>query len=126
MRILRSTILGVLTVAMLVSLALALDVDSSRIESLAAKLHCSCGCGDTLKECSHPKCEARGSLKRELADALQQGQTDAQILEQMGIRHGAAILLTPPLKGFNSMLWIMPIAVAVFGLAFVVLGRLRG
>ena len=119
-------LLRALALVLLVSLALALDANSPRVESLAKKLRCTCGCGDILQECSHAKCDARGSLKRELADALQQGQTDAQILEQMGIRHGAAILLTPPLKGFNSMLWIMPIAVAVFGLAFVVLGRLRG
>jgi cytochrome c-type biogenesis protein CcmH/NrfF len=121
----RSTLLRLLALATLVSPALALNADSPRLESLAAKLHCNCGCGDILKECSHSKCESRGNLKHELADAIQQGQTDDQILELMGTRHGATILLTPPFKGFNTMLWIVPIVLGVLGLAFVLLGRLR-
>jgi cytochrome c-type biogenesis protein CcmH len=125
MRTLRSTPLRLFAVATVVSLALALDADSHRVESLAAKLRCNCGCGDILKECSHTKCETKGSLKHELADAIQQGQTDEQILELMGTRHGATILLMPPFKGFNTTLWIVPIGLGLFGFAFVLFGRLR-
>jgi len=123
MRTFHSMPLSLLAVATLVCLALA--TDSPRVESLAAKLHCSCGCGDLLKECSHSKCETRGSLKHELVDAIQQGTTDEQILELMSARHGAAILLTPPFKGFNRMLWIVPITLSLLAFAFVLLGRLR-
>ena len=125
MRTFRSTSLRLLAVASLVSLALALNADSLRVESLAAKLRCNCGCGDILGECSHTKCEAKINLKRELMDAIQEGQTDQQILEGMGARHGATILLTPPFKGFNTMLWIVPIAVTFFAFAVFLLGRLR-
>jgi cytochrome c-type biogenesis protein CcmH len=114
-----------LAVAMLTSLALALDGDSHRVESLAAKLLCNCGCGDVLAECSHAKCTTKGSLKRELTDATQHGQTDEQILELMGTRHGAAILLTPAFRGFNTLLWIVPITLSLFGFAFVLFWRLR-
>ena len=123
MRTFSSTLLRLLAVATLVSLALALNADSRRVQSLAAKLHCNCGCGDILDECSHTKCEAKASLKHELGDAIEQGQTDQQILEQMGARHGATILLTPPFKGFNTMLWIVPIALSLLGSAFVLLLR---
>ena len=115
--------LRLLAVAMLACFTLA--ADSPRVESLAAKLRCNCGCGDVLKECSHTKCEARGSLKHELADAIQQGQTDEQILDLMSTRHGAAILLTPAFKGFNTLLWIVPITLSVLALGFVLLGRMR-
>jgi cytochrome c-type biogenesis protein CcmH/NrfF len=121
----RSTALSLLAAVTLVSLTLALDANSHRAESLATKLRCSCGCGDILQECSHPKCESRATLKRELADAIQQGQTDQQILELIGTRHGAAILLTPPFKGFNTLLWIVPIVLTLFGFALVLVGRLR-
>ena len=114
-----------LAVAMLTSLALALDGDSHRVESLAAKLLCNCGCGDVLAECSHAKCTTKGGLKRELTDAIQHGQTDEQILELMGTRHGAAILLTPAFRGFNTLLWIVPITLSLFGFAFVLFWRLR-
>ena len=114
-----------LAVVMLVSLAVGFDGQSERVESLASRLRCNCGCEEILAECSHPKCESRGSLKRELADEIQKGQTDSQILEAMGARHGAAVLLTPAFKGFNTMLWIVPIVVSVIALAFVLFGRLR-
>ncbi len=110
---------------MLVSLCLALDGNSQRVESVAAKLRCNCGCGEILAECSHTKCETKKSLKAELADEIQQGLTDEQIVDVMGSRHGAAILLTPSFNGFNTLLWIVPIAVILFGFAFVLFGRLR-
>ena len=117
--------LRLLAVGMLVSLCFAAEGDSQRVESLAAQMRCNCGCGDILAECSHTKCESKKSLKLELADAIQQGQMDEHILEVMGSRHGATILLTPAFKGFNILLWIVPIALSVFGLAFVLFGRLR-
>jgi cytochrome c-type biogenesis protein CcmH/NrfF len=43
----------------------------------------------------------------------------------MGARHGATILLTPRFKGFNTMLWIVPIGVSLFGFAFVLWGQFR-
>jgi cytochrome c-type biogenesis protein CcmH/NrfF len=43
----------------------------------------------------------------------------------MGARHGATILLTPPFTGFNTMLWIVPIALSFLGFAFVLFVRLR-
>ena len=100
-----------LTVVMLASLSLAFDGDSRRAESLATKLRCTCGCGEILAECSHTKCESKKSLKVELADAVGQGLTDEKVVDLMGTRHGAAILLTPSFNGFNTLLWIVPIAV---------------
>lgn len=116
--------LSLLTGAILVSLALATDADSHRVDSLAAKLRCNCGCQDILAECSHMKCETKRSLNIELANAIQQGQTDEQILDLMGTRHGATILLTPTFAGFNTLLWIVPIALGLFGFALVLFGRL--
>ena len=120
-----SVLLRVVMLSAIVSFAFALDADSPRVESLASKLHCDCGCGDILKECSHAKCENRGSLKRELVDAVQQGRTDEQILELMSIRHGAAILLTPTFRGFDTLLWIVPITLSLLTFALVLFQRLR-
>ncbi len=97
----------------------------SSAKTFAARLRCNCGCAEILAECSHPKCESKGSLKHELADAIQQGQTDEQILELMGTRHGATVLLTPAFKGFNALLWIVPITLSLLAFAFVLFGRLR-
>jgi cytochrome c-type biogenesis protein CcmH/NrfF len=100
-------------VVVLVPIALAFDSDAPRLRSLAAKMRCNCGCGDVLAECSHPECKTREPLKQEIARALQQGKSDEQVLEAMGARHGATILLVPPFRGFDMLLWIVPIAGAV-------------
>jgi cytochrome c-type biogenesis protein CcmH/NrfF len=99
-----------MTVVVLVPLALAFDSDAPRVRSLAAKMRCNCGCGDVLAECSHAECKTRDPLKQEIATALQQGKSDEQVLEGMGARYGATILLTPPFRGFDMLLWIVPIA----------------
>lgn len=119
----RSIRLVLFTCSILASLALASDGDSRRVDSLAAKLRCNCGCDEILAECSHTKCETKKSLKNELADAIRQGQADEQILDLMSTRHGAMIRLTPAFKGFNTLLWIVPVALGLFGFAFVLLGR---
>jgi len=100
-------------VVVLLPLASALDSDALRLRSLAAKMLCNCGCGDVLSECSHAECKARGPLKQEIAAAIQEGKTDEQVLEAMGARHGTTILLTPPFRGFDMLLWIVPIAGSV-------------
>ena len=100
-------------VVVLVTLASALDGDAPRIRSLAEKMLCNCGCGDVLAECSHAECKTKGPLKQEIAAAIQQGKTDDQVLEAMGTRYGASILRTPPFRGFDMLLWIVPIAGAV-------------
>jgi len=97
----------------LLPLALALDSNGPRVASLAAKMHCNCGCGDVLSECLHAECKARGPLKQEIAAAIEQGKTDGQILEAMRARYGATILVTPPFRGFDMLLWIVPVAAAV-------------
>jgi cytochrome c-type biogenesis protein CcmH/NrfF len=100
-------------VVVLVPLALAFNSDATHVRSLAAKMLCNCGCGEVLAECSHPECKTKGALKQEIASALDQGNTDEQVLEAIGARHGASILLTPPFHGFDMFLWIVPMAGAV-------------
>jgi cytochrome c-type biogenesis protein CcmH/NrfF len=60
-----------------------------------------------------------------LADAIQQGLTPEQILELMGTRHGATVLLTPAFKEFNALLWIVPITLSLLAFAFVLFEQLR-
>lgn len=119
----RSACIRLLSIAAFASLTFAASGDSDRVESLAGKLRCTCGCGEVLAECSHLKCETKASLKRELAESIDQGETDDKVLDLMGTRHGAAIRLTPAFNGFNTLLWLVPIVLGVLGIAVVVFGR---
>jgi cytochrome c-type biogenesis protein CcmH/NrfF len=92
--------------------------DSVRVKTIASKVHCDCGCGDILAECSHVQCPRRSALKQEIATAVHSGINDDQILDELATRYGSTILAVPAFRGFNSLLWIVP--VATFGLAIAV------
>ena len=76
--------------------AVASDDKSVRVESIATKMYCNCGCGEMLSECAHVQCKRKITLKREIADALSKGDSDLTVLQQMGAKYGATILATPP------------------------------
>ncbi len=92
--------------------------DSARAKTIASKVHCDCGCADILAECSHVQCPRRSALKQEIATAVRTGINDDQILNELAARHGSTILAVPAFQGFNSLLWIVP--VATFGLAIAI------
>lgn len=107
----------------LVSLALALEADSARVQSVSTKVFCNCGCGDVLAECSHTQCRMKAALKQEIAAAIFQGNSDEEILDELGTRHGNAILVTPKFRGFNTLLWLVPLTVTLVVLGTTLLRR---
>lgn len=107
---LRTAIFGLLVVAWAYQIAHA---DAGRLHSLAQKVKCDCGCGDVLAECGHVECTRRPMLKKEISDAALHGGTDDQILQQLAAVHGTAVLVTPMFRGFDMMLWIVPILLAI-------------
>jgi cytochrome c-type biogenesis protein CcmH/NrfF len=115
-----------LTVVVLASVALALGGDSVREQSLTKKVFCSCGCREVLAECSHAECNTREPLKREIASAVREGKSDGRILDDLGRKYGAAILVVPAFRGFDALLWIVPIAAALIALAVFVWRRWSG
>ena len=105
-----------LIVMLLASMALAFDGDSVREQSLTKRVFCNCGCREVLAECSHAECNAREPLKREIASAMLQGKSDDRILGDLGAKYGAAILVVPAFRGFDALLWVVPVAVALIAL----------
>ncbi len=111
---------GFLIVLVLASIALALDGDPVRQQSLAKQVFGNCGCREVLAECSHAECNARTPLKREIASAILEGKSDDRILNDLGMKYGSTILVVPGFRGFNTLLWIVPIAAALIaGIALV-------
>lgn len=111
-----------LVATVLASLALAGD-DTSRLHSLTRKVFCNCGCGEILAECSHIECKARMPLKEEIASSMRQAKTDDEILAALEKKYGPLILAVPIFRGFNTLLWIVPIAGGILALAVVVWRR---
>jgi cytochrome c-type biogenesis protein CcmH/NrfF len=100
--------------------------DASRTNSLATRVFCSCGCREVLAECSHPECTTKGSMKRELAFAVQSGRPDDEILGNLEKKYGADILLVPGFHGFNVFLWIVPLAAALIAVIVFIWRRRSG
>ena len=117
----RKLLCRTLLVAMaLASVTSALGNDAPRLHSLTTKVSCNCGCGDILAECSHPECKRRGPLKQEITLAMRNGKRDDEILGVLENKYGATILVVPRFRGFNILLWIVPIAGGVVALTIFV------
>jgi len=115
-----------LTVIVLTCLMLGAGDDASRLKSLTGKVFCNCGCGEILSECSHTDCKAKASLKKEIAASLQGGGTDDAILGDLEKKYGSRVLVVPSFRGFNRLLWIVPVAFGVIATAIVVWRRWAG
>ncbi len=104
---------AVFAILFLASVCVAIEADPERVRSISGKLHCSCGCRQVLDECSHTHCERKPAMRQRIAAAIMEGKTDDQILSQMAATYGSDILLTPMFRGFDTMLWIVPVTGAV-------------
>jgi cytochrome c-type biogenesis protein CcmH/NrfF len=112
-----------LVVITLSSLMFSAGDEAARASSLATKVFCSCGCREVLAECSHPECTIKGSMKRELASAVQSGGSDGEILTNLEKKYGADIRLVPGFHGFNIFLWIVPLAATLIAVLILIWRR---
>jgi cytochrome c-type biogenesis protein CcmH/NrfF len=114
------------TLLLFIALAcFATEGESPRVRALSSKMHCSCGCGEVLGECSHKQCERKPAMKKTLEAAIAQGKPDNQVLDQMAAVYGSQILLTPAFHGFNTLLWIVPIAGGVIAVGWIIFVQRR-
>jgi cytochrome c-type biogenesis protein CcmH/NrfF len=61
------------------------------------------------------------ALRNEIVASVRAGKSDSQILTSITDRYGTSILLIPPPGGIDSVLWAVPVGLAVG--AGVLLGR---
>jgi cytochrome c-type biogenesis protein CcmH/NrfF len=57
------------------------------------------------------------ALRREIVASVRAGQSDNEILAAITRRYGTSILLLPPPGGIDTVLWAVPTALAVGGVA---------
>jgi cytochrome c-type biogenesis protein CcmH len=88
-----------------------------RVNSISATVKCPVCAGEAVAVSNAP---ASLEIRKEIAEQVQQGQTDDQIRSFYVAKYGEAILLTPSAEGVNALVWILPVvalALAVAGLA---------
>jgi cytochrome c-type biogenesis protein CcmH/NrfF len=90
------------------------------LEALGNEVQCTCGCVAPLNQCPHLDCaekaEMQAFIKKEIAD----GKDETAILQDLSLKYGLQVLSTPPARGFNLAVWILPSVGLLLGLGIVV------
>ena len=89
-----------------------------RVSSISRSVKCPVCAGESVAESNAP---ASQEIRRQIAEQVQQGQTDEQIREYYAAKYGEAILLTPSASGVNALVWILPVVALAIGIAVLVI-----
>ncbi len=92
------------------------------LKSIGDQVYCLCGCVTTLNHCPHipSDCPNRGPMEDQIKKAISQGKDETTIIQDLVLRYGVEVLASPPAKGFNLTVWVLPGVGLVLGLALVV------
>jgi len=109
---------------MLLAPMLARSADPDAVaKSVGDKVYCLCGCVTTLNHCPHPEaeCSVQRDMHKLIRKDLAEGKSENLILGDFVLRYGAQVLASPPAKGFDLTVWVLPGFGAIVGLVIVVL-----
>lgn len=110
---------GILVVGLFAA-AMARGDGKPSLESVGDQVMCPCGCVATLNHCPHIDCSTREEMKAAIQKEIAAGKDETAILQDLAIRYGVQVLASPPAKGFDLTVWILPGIGLLAGLALVV------
>lgn len=89
----------------------------TRFISLTEQLRCLVCQNQSLADSHAPLAE---DLRGKVANLIQQGATDSDVVDYMVQRYGEFILYRPPLTAKTALLWVGPFLILLLGLGAVV------
>jgi cytochrome c-type biogenesis protein CcmH len=97
------------------------------IQALEKRLRCTCGCGLDVYTCRTTdfSCTTSPAMHREVLALLDDGKTAEEVIQAFVDRHGQAILMAPPKRGFNLAGYFVPGAVLLVAGALLVVALRR-
>lgn len=69
--------------------------------------------------------ELAQEMRQLIREQLQQGKTPGEVLDYFVARYGEWILLAPPKRGFNLVIWLFPVVLVPAGIVVVYLAARR-
>ncbi len=85
---------------------------------LENEILCTCGCRLPAGTCGMFNCQGKEAQLGRLKQLIADGHDRETILATFVKEHGGADILTqPPNKGFNRLIWALPIGLGIFGAA---------
>jgi cytochrome c-type biogenesis protein CcmH len=109
---------GVLAVVFVVALAIGVfghrDDRSfdDRVADLASSIRCPVCLSESVKDSN---ATASQNLRREIAQRIEEGQSDDEIRDYVVSRYGPSILLRPPASGAGALVWVVPVVAFAVG-----------
>jgi cytochrome c-type biogenesis protein CcmH len=82
------------------------------VGSIADQFICQCGCTKVLSACD---CGTAAGMVAVISEKLAQGESEEQITQYFVAQYGEQVLASPPKKGFNLVVWILPFAAILTG-----------
>lgn len=82
------------------------------VNDIAEELMCQCGCTMVLSTC---QCGTRDAMVATIEQKLVEGQSKDEIIQYFVAQYGEQVLASPPKKGFNLVVWILPFASILVG-----------
>ena len=89
--------------------------NAAMVSDLSRQFVCQCGCNMVLLNCSHAECASREAMTALITQKISQGETGAEITQFFVNQYGEQVLASPPKKGFNLMVWILPFVALSLG-----------
>jgi cytochrome c-type biogenesis protein CcmH len=85
-----------------------------RIDAIAKTLKCPPCEGESVYESRN---SVALNIKNEIAREIRAGRTDGEIRAGVAERFGESVLLVPSARGIDSLVWILPVVVAIVAVA---------
>ncbi|WP_395668651.1 cytochrome c-type biogenesis protein [Rhodoferax sp.] len=98
--------------------AAADPVLEARVQRISIELRCLVCQNQTIADSN---ADLAVDLRRQVREMLQQGKSEAEILEFMTARYGDFVLYRPPVKSSTWLLWYGPLTMAVLGMVVLLL-----
>jgi len=89
------------------------DSIDKQVSEISNELLCPVCRGQTVSESNS---DLANDFRAIIKTKLKEGQSREDILKYFTSRYGDSVLASPPAKGFRLIIWILPIAVILFGL----------
>ncbi|WP_291425328.1 cytochrome c-type biogenesis protein CcmH [Deinococcus sp.] len=96
-----------------VPVSVQLSAEQERqVERIGMKIHCPICSGESIAQ-------SQTDISRQMLDQVRvmvrQGKPESEILETFRASYGDRILLEPPKRGLDALLWVLPVVFLVVG-----------
>ena len=118
----RASLTVLLVISALAALSIACGGPEPTLEerayALDRELMCPVCDGQTVDQSN---AQVSLDMKEVIREKLRAGESEDEILDYFSARYGDAVLASPPTSGFSAVVWIVPPAALLVGVALLVL-----